>query len=173
VNQSAYDVVADGLMTLAREIETSKRPGYTRGDDDVLANFKRAGQQAGITTEQAWAVLFMKHIDAILSIMTKPHLAVSEAPEGRFADAVNYLRLGFAILREGERATVVDLRQMADDIEAGSDDVVLMLEVPEVANVLATAEGYTAVPHADGGFSVPCGNGISYTITTHAKAGPK
>lgn len=100
MTQAEYDDVAGGLMKLARDIELGKRPGYTRGDADVLANFKRAAQQAGITTEQAWAVFFLKHIDAILSIMTKPDLPVSEAAEGRFADAINYLRLGYGIYRE-------------------------------------------------------------------------
>lgn len=98
-----YDSVAAELMTLAREIETSKRPGYTVGSVDVLANFKRVADRAGITTEQAWAVYFLKHIDAILSIMTKPDLPVSEEPPGRFADAINYLRLGFAILKERQK----------------------------------------------------------------------
>lgn len=100
MNQTDYDEVADGLLQLAREIEDAKRPGYTGGSVDVLANFKGVAARAGITTEQAWAVYFLKHIDAIMSIMTKPDLAVSEAPAGRFADAVNYLRLGFAILHE-------------------------------------------------------------------------
>jgi len=95
-----YDAVADELMRLAREIETAKRPGYTGGSVDVLANFKRVAERAGISTEQAWLVYFLKHIDAITTIMAKPDLPVSEAPPGRFADAINYLRLGYAILRE-------------------------------------------------------------------------
>ena len=100
MNQTDYDVVADGLLKIARDIEDSKRPGYTQGSVDVLANFKGAGERAGITTEQAWLVHFLKHIDAICSIMAKPDLPVSEAPVGRFADAVNYLRLGWAIFNE-------------------------------------------------------------------------
>lgn len=95
-----YDRIAGDLLKLAREIETAKRPGYTIGSVDVLANFKRVAERAGITTEQAWAVYFLKHIDAIVSIMTKPDLPVSEEPPGRFADAINYLRLGYAILHE-------------------------------------------------------------------------
>ena len=99
-----YDRVADELAALARQIEVSKRPGYTVGSVDVLANFKRVADRAGITVGQAWAVYFLKHIDAITSIMTKPELPVSEEPPGRFADAINYLRLGFAILKERDDA---------------------------------------------------------------------
>ena len=100
MNTTEYDKVAGALLALAHDIEVSKRPGYTGGSIDVLANFKGVAAKAGITTEQAWAVYFLKHIDAILSIMTKPDLPVSEEPPGRFADAINYLKLGFAILRE-------------------------------------------------------------------------
>ena len=100
MTQEQYDAVTDGLMKLARDIEDSKRPGYTVGSEDVLANFNNTAARAGITVGQAWAVFFLKHVDAILSIMTRPDLPVSEEPPGRFADAVNYLRLGFAILQE-------------------------------------------------------------------------
>src|SRR3954469_2756020 len=95
-----YDAITGELMTLARDIETSKRPGYTVGAVDVLANFKKTAERVGITTEQAWLVFFLKHIDAITTIMAKPDLPVSEAPPGRFADAINYLRLGYAILQD-------------------------------------------------------------------------
>src|SRR6478672_3437147 len=100
-------------MALAREIETAKRPGYTVGSGDVLANFKAAALRAGITPEQAWVVLVSKHFDAVTAIMAHPHLPVSEAPAGRFADGVNYLRLGWALLSErtssgGPTAPTVD-----------------------------------------------------------------
>jgi hypothetical protein len=100
VTTDQYDAVVDELMQLARSIETDKRPGYTVGSVDVLANFKRVAERAGISVEQAWLVYFLKHIDAITTIMAKPDLPVSEAPPGRFADAINYLRLGYAILKE-------------------------------------------------------------------------
>ena len=100
MNSLDYDRIVGELMSLAREIETSKRPGYTVGSVDVLANFKRVAERTGISVEQAWCVYFLKHVDAITTIMTKPDLPVSEEPPGRFADAVNYLRLGYALLKE-------------------------------------------------------------------------
>lgn len=104
MTQEQYDKVAANLMALALSIEDSKRPGYTIGDRDVLANFKRTAERAGIEVGQAWAVFFLKHIDAILSIMTRPDLPQAEEPPGRFADAINYLRLGYAILHERQSA---------------------------------------------------------------------
>lgn len=100
MTRAQYEKVAGELVAEANRIETSKRPGYTGGDLDVLKNFKAVAQRAGISPEQAWTVYFLKHIDAILSIMNQPNLPVSEAPIGRFADALNYLKLGWAILQE-------------------------------------------------------------------------
>jgi hypothetical protein len=104
VTQAEYDAVAGDLMALAQSIEDSKRPGYTVGAEDVLANFKRTADRAGVDVGQAWAVFFLKHIDAILSIMTRPDLPQAEEPPGRFADAINYLRLGYALLHERQCA---------------------------------------------------------------------
>jgi hypothetical protein len=100
MNIATYDATAAALLALAHQIETSKRPGYTAGHDDVLHNFKQVAARSGVTPEQAWAVYFLKHVDAILTIMTQPDLPVSEAPPGRFADGVNYLKLGYALLQE-------------------------------------------------------------------------
>ena len=100
MNSTDYDLLASGLLRLAHDIETSKRPGYTGGSIDVLANFKNVAARVGLTPEQAWAVYFLKHVDAVVSIMTRPDLPVSEEPPGRFADAVNYLKLGYALLAE-------------------------------------------------------------------------
>lgn len=104
MTQAEYDVVTNELMALARSIEDGKRPGYTIGSRDVLANFKRGAERAGVNVGQAWTVLFLKHIDAIVAVMTQPDLPQAEAPPGRFADAINYLRLGFAILNESPSA---------------------------------------------------------------------
>jgi hypothetical protein len=100
VTQAEYDKVAGDLMALALSIEDGKRPGYTVGSEDVLANFKRAAERAGVSVGQAWTILWLKHVDAVLSIMTRPDLPQAEAPPGRFADCLNYLRLGYAILNE-------------------------------------------------------------------------
>lgn len=102
MNTADYDALSQDLAEYAQGIQIAKRPGYTRGDNDVLKNFKDVAARSGLTPGQAWAVYFLKHIDAITSIMTKPHLAVSEPPEGRFADAINYLYLGWALLTENQ-----------------------------------------------------------------------
>lgn len=100
MNSHDYDRHRTFLLKEADTIQTSKRPGYTRGNEDVLANFKNVAKSAHCSPEQAWVIYFMKHIDAITTFMTQPDLPVSEAPIGRFADAINYLQLGYALYQE-------------------------------------------------------------------------
>jgi hypothetical protein len=98
-----YTNVAESLLAEANAIEVSKRPGYTGGSEDVLANFKRIAERLHMTPEQVWAVYFAKHTDAIMTAMTQPTLPVSEALLGRFADAINYLKLGWGLVVEKEQ----------------------------------------------------------------------
>jgi hypothetical protein len=100
MTSDAYDLVAARLIAAAASIEASKRPGYTAGHEDVLHNFKTVAERIGITPGQVLAVYMLKHVDAIVSILAKPDLPVSEAAIGRFADLVNYCKLGYALVEE-------------------------------------------------------------------------
>jgi len=110
MTQSEYDRIANELLAEAKAIEEAKRPGYTLGSEDVLANFKRVAERSNLTPGQVWNVYALKHMDSISSIMTKPGLPVSEAPLGRFADMINYIRLGYALYLEtfNDRPTATD-----------------------------------------------------------------
>jgi len=95
-----YTETSTALITLAKQIEDAKRPAYTIGDADVLANFKRIASRTGLTPGQVLAVYMLKHIDAITAALTNPMITQSEELEGRFADALNYVKLAFALLVE-------------------------------------------------------------------------
>jgi hypothetical protein len=97
-----YDDVACSLLADAHEIETSKRPAYTSGSADVLANFKSIAARTGATPGQVLTVYMLKHIDAITAALCMPGLPQAESVESRFADAVNYLKLGYALVVERE-----------------------------------------------------------------------
>jgi hypothetical protein len=97
-----YDDVACSLLADAHEIETSKRPAYTSGSADVLANFKSIAARTGATPGQVLTVYLLKHIDAITAALCMPDLPQAESVESRFADAVNYLKLGYALVVERE-----------------------------------------------------------------------
>lgn len=95
---SQYNDTASNLLREADKIANAKRPAYTLGNEDVLYNFKSVAARMGITPMQAWGVYFNKHIDAINSMAKDPALPQAEAIIGRFADAINYLQLGFVLL---------------------------------------------------------------------------
>lgn len=104
-SQAQYDLISKDLIDRAFAIETAKRPDYTVGDVDVLKNFKASAEEAGITTEQAWIIFAKKHWDAIRSIMrAEKGRTFSEPPRERFADLLNYLKLGYALYLERESA---------------------------------------------------------------------
>jgi hypothetical protein len=86
------------LDNLCVEILNSKGADYARDKElgDKLGNFRRIAAQTGIEPRQVWLIYFLKHVDALA------HWAMtggveSEALEGRFADARNYIDLGYAI----------------------------------------------------------------------------
>ena len=99
-NGADYDKCVKELEALAKNIEDSKRPGYTQANGDVLANFRKAAELSGTTPMQAWGVYFYKHVAAIMSYAKDPTIPQAESIDGRFADAMNYLKLGFYILKE-------------------------------------------------------------------------
>ena len=102
-NSESYESCVKELESLAKNIEDSKRPGYTQANGDVLANFRKAAELNGTTPMQAWGVYFYKHVAAILSYAKDPNIPQAEDIDGRFADAMNYLKLGFYIIKEKEK----------------------------------------------------------------------
>lgn len=96
----------NALVAKARERQDgllkSKGDDYTRHEADRLSNFKRGAAQIGVSPLVVWAIYFNKHIDAIMAFI-KTGKAESEAIEGRFDDAVNYLYLLEGLLEDERR----------------------------------------------------------------------
>lgn len=95
-----YLAAKDTLLRTAEDIESSKRPAYTIGSEDVLANFKRVAERTGQTPGQVLATYMLKHVDAVTSALCRPDLPQAEAILGRFADLINYAKLGYALIEE-------------------------------------------------------------------------
>lgn len=102
MNAETFEHTKKGLLDLAEAIATAKRPGYTHADLDVLRNFKQTAELLGITPMQVWGTFAMKHVSAILSHAKDPNIPQAEAIVGRYADLVNYLTLGHALIAEEE-----------------------------------------------------------------------
>jgi len=104
-----YQQLADHLLATARKIADSKRPAYTVGSPDVLANFKRIGDRIGLDPLKVLDTYFLKHIDSITA-MSNNEIKQDEPVLERFADAINYLLLKYALLveRSGDRVIETD-----------------------------------------------------------------
>lgn len=99
-----YERVSQKLLKDAQAIEEAKRPAYTLGDVDVLRNFKSVAERVGTTPGVVLSVYMLKHVDAVTAALCRPDLPQAESVESRFADNINYLKLGFALLAEQEPA---------------------------------------------------------------------
>lgn len=97
MNAARYEEVRHDLLQEAYDIEAAKRPAYTGENVDVLHNFKTTGERAGITTRQAWLIYFLKHVDSVSTWAKNPNAPQGEPIVGRFADIINYCKLGYAI----------------------------------------------------------------------------
>jgi hypothetical protein len=88
------------ILKIAENIMEDKQPEYTNGDPDILYNFKTISDIMKVPTEQVWATYFFKHVQSIMTHAGDPELVPVEPLESRFADAINYLFLGYALLCE-------------------------------------------------------------------------
>ena len=116
-----YEQLSSFLLRVAQETEDAKRPGYTVGSEDVLANFKAVGERINRPAEEVCMIYFLKHVDSITAMVRRPELPQSEDMTGRFADAMNYIKLLYALLKEREYDTVMgvdDERSTTDELRS-------------------------------------------------------
>ncbi len=100
MNKEEFDAISEELNNLAENIAKNKRKCYTGGSGDQLANFKRIAERTGQTPLQVWSVYLNKQVDSINSYVKDG--SESEPIETRFADTLNYLYLGMALIKEAK-----------------------------------------------------------------------
>jgi len=100
MTRSEFDSTITRLQEVAEAIKKAKRPAYTFGKDDVLTNFKVVAERLGLSPLQVWAVYFLKHVDSLTTYAKDVRIPQAENVQGRFADAYNYLELGYALYVE-------------------------------------------------------------------------
>lgn len=100
MNKKEFIETRNYILEKAQDIMDAKQPEYTNKSIDVLNNFKQTAKSIGIQPMEVWAVFFNKHIQAILSHSGDPNMHQAEPIDSRYADALNYLFLGFAMLVE-------------------------------------------------------------------------
>jgi len=100
MNIDEYIEASKELLDEASAIEERKRPSYTMGDEDVLRNFKRDADLAGISTLQNWYTHLIKQVAALGRWARSPDAEQSEPILSRLADLVNYAKLGNGLRKE-------------------------------------------------------------------------
>lgn len=100
MNIHEYKTIKQILRARADAIEDSKRPAYTIGSEDVLANFKRIGESTGLSPARVCQVYMLKHVDSVSAFIKDPDIPQAESILGRFADLHNYVCLCLALLAE-------------------------------------------------------------------------
>ncbi len=100
MNSKEFKKSTQQLKKLADGIMNAKQPEYTNNNTDILYNFKSTAESIGIEPMEVWAVFFHKHVQAILSHAHNPEMHEAEPIESRYADATNYLNLGYALMKE-------------------------------------------------------------------------
>ena len=72
---------------------------YAQDEDNVFANFERIALAIDVDRERVLMTYLLKHIDGI-SAYTKGHRSQREDVTGRITDAIVYLMLLWAMIRE-------------------------------------------------------------------------
>ena len=117
MEKNIYEKLRKQLIELADLIMKDKQPEYTNLNPDVLHNFKTTAENLGLEPQEVWAVFFYKHVQAILSHAHNPDMNAAEPIESRYADAINYLFLGFAMHIETMHKKHEDLNLIYKGIE--------------------------------------------------------
>ncbi len=121
MTQKEFQSTKKYILEKALEIMDAKQPEYTNKSIDVLHNFKSTAESIGIKPMEVWAVFFNKHIQAILSHAGDPSMHQAEPIDSRYADALNYLFLGFAMIVENHKIALLDLDPNLKDIISGTE----------------------------------------------------
>lgn len=99
-------------------LRQNKGAEYTRGDADVLANFKRVASGVGLSPLQVWWVYFHKHVDALASFVRTGAEASDEGIEGRVDDLQVYLDLVRGLIAEHKTPAVPAAATKLDEVFA-------------------------------------------------------
>jgi hypothetical protein len=104
----------------------------------VLHNFKSTADLVGISPLEVWSVFFIKHVQSVTSHAKNPNLKESEPIKERYVDLLNYIHLGYALVKEQEDVKVEILGKAAEykiqPGDAGTEDAYIKENYPKIYN---------------------------------------
>jgi hypothetical protein len=95
-----FNKIINELDILAKTTMNHKGPEYTNGSEDILHNFKSTAQKAGVDPLTVWYIFFDKQCSSVAAHVKNDNLTKAEPIESRFADIINYAKLGYALFKE-------------------------------------------------------------------------
>jgi hypothetical protein len=98
MDNEQFEKILENRLTLIRSILGSKAMEYAHGDR--LYNFKRAANICQTTPQQALIGMFMKHLVSVLDLVEGKLVATEHNVNEKIGDAINYLILLEAVLKE-------------------------------------------------------------------------
>lgn len=134
MNREQFEALDDQLMSRADDILKQRRGAYA-SDTDVLTNFKQLAAESGLTIAMVWEVLFRKSLNALCRVVANGQVA-GEPNIDRCSDAINYVRLGFAIANDGKEPTPTpavqskSLSKLLSDFQTEQEHVMLWQNDP-------------------------------------------
>lgn len=93
--------VFDDVLRECIEVMRTKGADYAEGSTDRLSNFRRAGQDLGLSMREVLHVYLWKHLAAVRRYCATGELA-SETLRGRIVDVINYMLILALIDAVGE-----------------------------------------------------------------------
>ena len=117
MDHKEYNQIRNQLLEHCQKIMNAKQPEYTNNNLDVLYNFKSTANRLKLTPQEVWAVYLDKQVQSIMTHARNPNMLEAEPIESRYADAINYLFLGFALHIDHMKEKHEDLNLIYRSIE--------------------------------------------------------
>lgn len=104
MNRAEFEKLDAELLAAADAVLKQRRGAYAV-DGDVLMNFKQVARETNVSTAKVWEIYFRKALNALRAVVEGGETA-GESKLERAVDALNYVRLGWAIANEYHGAIV-------------------------------------------------------------------
>ena len=138
MTKKQYENLRAHLEECASGVMSLKQPEYTGESEDVLHNFKSTADLVGISPLEVWSVFFIKHVQSVTSHAKNPNLEESEPIKERYVDLLNYIHLGYALVKEQEDVKVEILGKAAEykiqPGDAGTEAAYIKENYPKIYN---------------------------------------
>jgi hypothetical protein len=95
-----YQKRKNKLLKNARRTEERKNPAYSGDAKDVHKNFRVIADFLDVDPILVATVYFMKHVTSLMSYAKSDDIHQEEKIDGRFEDALNYLKIMYSLHKE-------------------------------------------------------------------------